>query len=174
MSAMIPSFFCCLCLCSSLHFMGIYLLRCLITHVTGCVKLTNTSGSWRPTGLACVSVVRLLQRPFLRFNKNSNDKGKYAAWLFPFCLYFYTISASSYSPRPPQQPRVLCTCTQNVNSNWTWLVSQRKYCGNAELSPGSTWRVWGSCWIRCLYQMGASRKDFLTYAGSNPGLNLVL
>lgn len=32
-------------LVSSLHFMGIYLLRCLITHVTGSIKLTDTSRS---------------------------------------------------------------------------------------------------------------------------------
>lgn len=30
---------------SSLHFMGIYLLRCLIAHVTGSLQLTDTSHS---------------------------------------------------------------------------------------------------------------------------------
>eukprot|EP00066_Takifugu_rubripes_P001192 XP_003962219.2 PREDICTED: GTP-binding protein 8 [Takifugu rubripes] len=32
-------------LVSSLHFKGIYLLRCLITHITGSIKLTDTSQS---------------------------------------------------------------------------------------------------------------------------------
>lgn len=112
-------FFCFPSFCSSLHFMGIYLLRCLITHVTGSIKLTDTSRSWRLSELAAVGMGRLLQRRVI-----------YAACIFHFvCVLIPSHFSSKDTIKLPLIASThrcsLRACPQKVSSKWTCLFSQR-------------------------------------------------